>query len=81
MGDRDSKLWLRYSSIGLELAVSVFLFTYGGYLVDMKTGLLPLMTIAGAILGMVIGFYHVYRSLTRDERCDNRKGKRTGRID
>ena len=71
--DRDSKLWLKYSSIGLELAVTVILFTYGGFLLDEKTELLPLFTSVGAVFGMIIGFYHVFRSLTRDEGKGGRK--------
>lgn len=81
MANRDVDLWLRYSSMGLELAVAVFLFTYGGYLLDVKTGLMPLFTSLGALVGMIIGFYNVYRSLFLAERkrTSDRNGKRTGK--
>ena len=71
---------MKYSSVGLELAATEFLALYGGYLLDSKFGVMPLCTIAGAVLGMVIGFYNVYRSLTRGEHGDDsEKRKRTGR--
>ena len=80
MDNRDVRLWMKYSSVGLELAVTEFLALYGGYLLDSKFGLMPLCTIAGAVLGMVVGFYNVYRSLTRGERGDDSGNrKRTGR--
>jgi len=74
---RDAKQWLRYSSVGLELAAAVFVFTGGGYWLDLKTDLLPLFTLSGAVLGMVSGFYQVYRSLdqgSKDERDARRNG-------
>ena len=81
MDNHDAKVWLKYSSMGLELAATELLALYGGYLLDSKFGLMPLCTIVGAVLGMVVGFYNVYRSLTRGEREEgsDRDRKRTGR--
>ena len=80
MNDRDERLWLKYSTVGLELAVIVFVFTCGGYYLGLKFGYMPLCTIAGAFSGMGIGFYNVYRSLTRDERGKSSENeKRTGK--
>ena len=78
MNNRDAKLWLRYSSVGLELAVAVFIFTGGGYWLDTKTEMLPLFTLSGAIFGMVVGFYQVYRSLDRDEKIEKSDKDRNG---
>lgn len=41
------------------MAVVVGLFTYGGYLLDQQTGLQPLFTLVGVLLGSVGGFIHV----------------------
>ena len=81
MDNHDAKVWLKYSSMGLELAATELLSLYGGYLLASKFGLMPLCTIVGAVLGMVVGFYNVYRSLTRGEREEgsDRDRKRTGR--
>ena len=61
MIDRNTQSWLRYSSVGLELAVAVFVCTGGGYWLDEKTGLLPLFTLLGAVFGMGAGFWQVCR--------------------
>jgi hypothetical protein len=67
---------LKLSSAGIELSLTVALFLYGGYRLDQWLGLLPLFTIAGAFLGMAIGFYRLYRIVTADEHRDDNPGKR-----
>jgi ATP synthase protein I len=47
----------RITSIGLEFALPAFL----GYALDRWWGTSPWMTLAGAVLGLVIGMLHVLR--------------------
>jgi F0F1-type ATP synthase assembly protein I len=67
---------LKLSSAGIELSLIVALFAYGGYRLDRWLGLLPLFTIAGAFLGMALGFYRLYRLVSDDDRRDDDTGKR-----
>jgi F0F1-type ATP synthase assembly protein I len=46
---------------GLTLAVTAFLFSYGGYLLDGQLGTRPLFLILGVLLGAVGGFIHLLR--------------------
>jgi hypothetical protein len=57
-----------YSTVGIELSLMVFLFSYGGYRLDKWLDLLPLFTLIGAFAGMGIGFYRIYRTLAEDDR-------------
>jgi F0F1-type ATP synthase assembly protein I len=67
----DFKDAVRFSSAGIELVVFVLIFLYGGYRLDGKLGTLPAFTLVGGIVGMVIGFYAVFRTLL----ADNSRGK------
>ena len=62
---RDRKLvgYLRYSGAGLQLFAAVGLCTWLGYWLDGKTGLSPVLLIAGAFFGFMAGFYTLYKEL------------------
>ena len=62
---RDRKLvgYLRYSGAGLQLFAAVGLFTLLGWWLDGKTGLSPILLIAGAFFGFFAGFYTLYQEL------------------
>ena len=47
--------------IGIELAVSVAVVTYLGYLIDQWLGIAPVGIIVGMILGFAAGFRNVFR--------------------
>jgi F0F1-type ATP synthase assembly protein I len=69
--DRRSPLsgYLRYSYLGVQLAVSVALFTLGGVWLDRRLGTGVLFTLLGLALGFGGGFYAMYRDLyARDRR-------------
>ena len=67
---------LRYSGLGCVLAGAVLLFLAGGWAVDRWLGTTPGFTIAGALVGAVLGTLSVYRQLQagiaqeRRERTD-----------
>ncbi len=62
---RDWRVVLReagpYLGLGVQLAGAMFVFVFGGYLLDGWLGTLPWLTILGAVLGMVAVFTQIYR--------------------
>ena len=50
-------------TIGLQLAITIFIFVYAGYRLDLYYGKSPLFLIAGTFTGMSVGFYHLYKEL------------------
>ncbi|HEY1405187.1 MAG TPA: AtpZ/AtpI family protein [Spirochaetota bacterium] len=58
---------LKYSSAGIELVLFVLLFFGGGYWLDRKFGTLPVFALIGGIVGIIIGFYMVFRALGSDD--------------
>ena len=59
---RQVAYWFALSQIGFEMAAPIGL----GALLDWWLGILPWLTIIGAILGLVGGLYHLI-VMTRDE--------------
>ena len=51
--------YAKYLGIGLQLAVTLLVFIFLGYFIDRKFGFLPWGTLAGALMGFVIGFYNL----------------------
>jgi F0F1-type ATP synthase assembly protein I len=59
----------RYGTVGIELIVSMALGYYGGRWLDEKAGAHGWLTGAGAFLGVVVGFYSLWkasRAMTED---------------
>jgi len=50
------------SRIGMEMAVSVLIGTYGGYLLDEYLGTTPWLMLLGVIFGGAAGFLNVYKA-------------------
>ena len=50
-------------TIGLQLGITVFAFVYGGYRLDIYYNRSPVFVSIGAVLGMIVGFYHLIREL------------------
>ncbi|MEZ6186681.1 MAG: AtpZ/AtpI family protein [Planctomycetota bacterium] len=63
MESSDPKSLLIYSHLGLQFAISIVVFTGGGYWLDSTVGLLPLFTIVGAMGGFGFGFYMLYQEV------------------
>jgi F0F1-type ATP synthase assembly protein I len=65
-----------YSSIGLQLAITLLIFVYGGYRLDRRYETEPLFIVAGVVLGMGIGFYNLFKELSGLEKGGEKKGKK-----
>ncbi len=62
--------FMRAASLGLEVAVAVFLGAYIGYQADrfFKTG--PWLMVVGVVLGSIAGFWNAYKFAMSE---DNKK--------
>lgn len=64
-----------YLGLGFELAVPFVLFMYAGYRLDGRLGTAPWLLVVGALLGMAVGFYGLFRRLGPSNKGENgRKG-------
>ena len=59
---------MKYVSLGLTFAGGIILFMGVGFLLDRWLGWLPVLTVAGTLLGSVLSFLNVYRKLQADEK-------------
>ncbi len=66
-----------YITIGLQLAITVLLFVFAGYKLDVHLNKSPLFVSIGAFMGMIIGFYHLMKSIkTLDEKVNEKDDDR-----
>lgn len=54
---------MAYSTAGLQLAIILTLFVFGGYKLDVKYNTSPVFILLGSILGMGTGLYTLLRGL------------------
>jgi hypothetical protein len=52
---RVEQRYLRFLGVGIQFGVAIALFTWGGTWLDAKTGLSPLFTLLGFLLGFIGG--------------------------
>ncbi len=57
-----------YLNIGYTWAASVILFTLLGWYLDKEWGTYPWLTFAGAIIGVIGGFYHFLRTVLNEDK-------------
>lgn len=57
-----------YMNIGLVWAIAVIIFTYIGLRLDEKWNSRPWFTLAGALFGIVTGFYHFIKTVISQEK-------------
>ena len=50
------------------LIASILIFTYFGWIIDRKIDSSPFAIIIGMIMGMIIGFYHLIKVVSKTER-------------
>lgn len=50
-----------YLGLGMQLAVTLVAFMLGGYFLDRRLETMPWLTIAGAVVGLVLLFLQLYR--------------------
>jgi ATP synthase protein I len=55
--------YLRFSSLGIELGLSVMIGLIGGQWLDKYFGTAPWLLLAGLLFGMAAGFRSMYRAL------------------
>jgi F0F1-type ATP synthase assembly protein I len=57
---------MRYAGLGIQLAVTLFLFVWVGQWADRKLGTGGVLTILAALLGFGATMYSVVRSLNKE---------------
>lgn len=58
----------KLTGIGLEMIIPIVLFIYVGHRVDLWLEAEPWFMVGGALIGIVIGFYNLYRAVTPPDR-------------
>jgi F0F1-type ATP synthase assembly protein I len=69
---KTSRTAFEYSTIGIQLAITVIAFVFGGYKLDEYFHSSPVFISIGAFLGMAIGFYHLIKQLKDIEKSEKR---------
>ncbi|PKL18655.1 MAG: hypothetical protein CVV49_05075 [Spirochaetae bacterium HGW-Spirochaetae-5] len=57
-------------TIGLQLAITMLVFVYGGHRLDLYFDKSPLFLVIGTASGMVLGFYHLLKDLQVNDKKD-----------
>lgn len=57
-----------YLNLGYVWAASVILFTLVGYYLDRHWATKPWLTLTGALLGIVVGFYNFIKTVLQGEK-------------
>ena len=52
-------------TIGLQLAITILIFVYAGYRLDLYYKKSPVFLLIGTAVGMCLGFYHLLKELSR----------------
>jgi len=82
--DNSGKAVFAHVTIGLQLAITMLIFVYGGYRLDLYFDKSPLFLITGTIIGMCLGFYHLLKDLQGDDKkkdgLGNKKNQNNKRI-
>jgi F0F1-type ATP synthase assembly protein I len=63
----------KYLGVGLTVVGSAALFMGVGWWVDGRVGSKPVFTLLGALVGLVAGFYQLFRRLSQDKPRGVRK--------
>jgi hypothetical protein len=71
----DLNRLLRFSQVGLEMVAPIGV----GLALDFWLGWLPWATLAGAVLGLTFGLYHMVRLMNRENAAEAAKPKQESR--
>ena len=55
-------------TIGLQLAITILIFVYAGYRLDLHFNKSPIFLLIGTVLGMSLGFYHLMKDLSTENK-------------
>lgn len=73
--ENSGKVVFAHITIGLQLAITMLIFVYGGHRLDLYLDKSPLFLIVGTIIGMCLGFYHLLKDLQVDSKKDEHHKK------
>ena len=79
--DRRFPGWVRYSSVGLELAGAVAGLALVGYWLDQRFGTTPWGILGGVVIGLVGGLYNLVREsleAVREARTEDKERGESG---
>jgi len=69
---------MAHITVGLQLAITVLVFVFGGYKLDTYYHKSPLFVALGAFIGMGIGFYSLLKELNSISRREKEKKESSG---
>ena len=79
--DRRFPGWVRYSSVGIELAGAVAGLALVGYWLDRRFGTTPWGILGGVVIGLVGGLYNLVREsleAVREARTEDKERGESG---
>ena len=68
----DLRSAARYLHLGWQLAITILVFTLGGWWLDGRLGIAPWATLVGATLGISAGLFVFIRATIRTEEPHDR---------
>jgi F0F1-type ATP synthase assembly protein I len=74
---KTSRVVFTHITIGLQLAMTVLIFVYGGFKLDERYNKSPLFVTLGAALGMCLGFYHLIKELNQENKREKHESEDT----
>lgn len=66
-------------TLGIQLAITIFIFVWIGYKLDLRYHTSPLFLIIGTVIGMVLGFYHLMKSLSSEQEKEDVRSEKKSR--
>ena len=67
MKKNSTRTIFAYSTIGIQLALTLLIFVYGGYKLDIYFNSTPWFVLGGTIIGMTAGFYNLLKNIKEIE--------------
>lgn len=61
------------AGLGMQFAGGVILFTGVGFALDRWIGILPVLTVAGALIGATLSFLNVYYRIRAEDEARHRE--------
>jgi len=62
-------------TIGLQLAITVLIFVFGGYRLDLHYDKSPLFIMIGTFVGMGLGFYNLIKELQSQQKREEERDR------